>query len=212
MQFYGVLILGDFFDCYAVSQHRKDPRRTRLIAWELGEARKLVRDLDACGFEQKIFIEGNHEWRFDRYLQDFAPALVGLHDKRELFGLTKSWKYVPYMDDEQVGKINATHDLGKAGDGALKDAMASYMDNVVIGHTHLFEMRVRGNARGIPHVGASFGWLGDIKKIDYKHQVKAKRDYVLGFGVGHERGNGVMYVEPVPIVQYTCCVEGRLFY
>jgi hypothetical protein len=61
-------------------------------------------------------------------------------------------------------------------------------------------------------VGAQFGWLGDIKKVDYMHQVKVRRMWSLGFGVGyHDTETGMVYLQPVPIIHYTACVEGKVY-
>ena len=206
----GIVVLGDFFDCYCVSDHRKDARRERSLKKELSEGFRLLRELEALGAEWLIFIEGNHEWRLPRYLDDCAPELRDwVLDKWDLH--FKKWTVVKYMDSVKKGAINYTHDLGKSGPGAVLDALISFGDNAVLGHTHVMEYRVRGDANGIAHVGASFGWLGDREKIDYKHQMKAKRDWVLGFGWGHMRPSGVTYLAPIPLVDYTCVVEGRLF-
>lgn len=43
------------------------------------------------------------------------------------------------------------------------------------------------------------------------YKVKANRDWALGFGMGYLRENGFVYLQPVPIVEYSCVVEGRLF-
>jgi hypothetical protein len=111
-----------------------------------------------------------------------------------------------------LGKLQVTHDLDKAGETAVHDAMASFMDSVVIGHTHLLRYVVKGTAFGVPHLGASFGWLGDVEKIDYRNSVKARRDYVQGFGTFRlDPGSGYIYVTPVPIFGGTCMVEGRLY-
>ena len=56
-----------------------------------------------------------------------------------------------------------------------------------------------------------FGWLGDVRQVDYMFRVKANRDWALGFGVGYVRDNGFVYLQPVPIVEGSCCVEGKLF-
>lgn len=209
-----VVIQGDFFDCYAVSQHRKDPRRRDMIVDEIRQARKMLMIFDGC--EIKIFILGNHEYRVDRYLMDFAPQMYEMlleETGGDLFGLKRSgWKVTPYMESTHVGKLQLTHDLGKAGEPAIHDAMSAYMDNVSIGHTHLFRYVVKGTAFGVPHIGASFGWLGDVDAIDYRHKVKANRDYVQGFGTFRlNPTTGYIYVTPVPIFGDTCCVEGELF-
>jgi hypothetical protein len=91
------------------------------------------------------------------------------------------------------------------------DALSSYQDNIVINHLHRISYMVEGNAKGVPHVAACFGWLGDVRQVDYMFRVKANRDWALGFGVGYVRDNGFVYLQPVPIVENSCCVEGKLF-
>ena len=212
VRFKGCVVLGDWFDCYAVSQHRKDPRRERSIAKELLEARQVLQPFTDYPFKHRTFIEGNHEWRLSRMVIDQAPELYDLIDSQDVFGLAGKWKWVPYMQDIKIGAVNFTHDLGKSGPGALLSALHDYMDNVVIGHTHRFEHRVEGNAKGIPHVAASFGWLGDYRKIDYRHQMKSRRDWVLGFGYGYyDSRTRLVYLHPVPIIDYSVVVDGRLF-
>ena len=209
-----ILVLGDFFDCYAISSYRKDPRREASLQKELNDAMVLMAELSSVPCDERVFWEGNHEWRLPRYLSDHAPELYELLMKDgDPFGLRAGgWKVVPYMRDRRVGQINVTHDLGRAGANALRYAMHDYMDNVIIGHTHMMQFYIEGNAKGIPHVGASFGWLGDINRIDYKHQMKSRKDFVLGFGYAHLRPyNNCVYIHPTPIVKYSCIVEGQLF-
>lgn len=209
-----VVDLGDHFDCYAVSQHRKDPSRRANIREEIELAREMLHIFDDCPY--KYFVEGNHEWRLVRYLMDFAPEVYELllsRTKGDLFGLKEDgWMVTPYMQALTLGKLQVTHDLDKAGEPAIHDAMASFMDNVIIGHTHLLRYVVKGTAFGVPHLGASFGWLGDVEKIDYRHRVKAHRDYVQGFGTFRlDLKTGFIYVTPVPIFGNSCCVEGKIF-
>jgi hypothetical protein len=78
------------------------------------------------------------------------------------------------------------------------------------GNTHRISYMVEGNAKGESHVGASFGWLGDVTKTDYMHKVKANRDWALGFGIGYLRPDGIVHIVPVPIIKYSCIIEGEL--
>lgn len=209
-----VVVQGDFFDCYAVSSHRKDPRRRDAIVDEIRRAQDMLHIFDGCAY--KYFIEGNHEYRLDRYLMDFAPQAYELlleETKDDLFRLRRSgWNVTKYMEATHVGKLQITHDLGKSGEPAIHDAMSSFMDNVSIGHTHLLRYIVKGTAFGVPHIGASFGWLGDVESIDYRHKVKAHRDYVQGFGTFRlNPKNGHIYVTPVPIFGDSCAVEGKIY-
>jgi hypothetical protein len=71
---------------------------------------------------------------------------------------------------------------------------------------------VEGDATGMATVSAQFGHLLDVNATDYMHKVRARKDWALGFGVGYlNPRTGYMYLVPVPIVNYTCCVNGRLY-
>lgn len=165
------------------------------------------------GAEKHDFVEGNHEYRLPRYLQEKAPELADL-DELTIPNLLQldggGWNYVPYREFHKVGKLHVTHETGKAGATAHVSAMNDFQDNVVIGHTHRMGVSYAGNAKGHPHVGAMFGWLGDKSKVDYMHKIKANRDWMLGFGVGYLEPNGIIHLQAVPIINYKVVVEGKL--
>ena len=54
------------------------------------------------------------------------------------------------------------------------------------------------------------GWLGDWRQQNYKHRVRARREWQLGFALGYETKTQ-FYATPVPIVDYACVVEGQRF-
>jgi hypothetical protein len=212
VRFQRCVIGGDFPDFYQVSSHSKEPGVRMEFSDEVEETKKLLRRVESWGFKTLDYIEGNHENRLERYIADRAKEMHGLVTLDKLLRLTEhGWSITKYKNHTTVGKAYCTHDLGKSGDNAVKDALQSYQDNVVINHTHRMNFRVEGNAKGVPHVGASFGWLGDVEKVDYMHRIRANRDWVLGFGVGVVRENGVIHLQPVPIVQYSCMVGLELF-
>lgn len=203
------LLLGDFFDFYAVSAHPKDPERESDLEVELAQGRVLVEELNAIPFQRRVVTLGNHEDRMSRYLMDKAPALWKTFLKKDLMGFKAGrWQIVPYRGDTRLGKLYATHEVGSNGAARVLD---TYQGNVVTGHDHAMNYVVRGNARGETHVSATFGWLGDIDRVDYMHRIKVRRNWVLGFGVGYLRPNGYIHLQPVPLVDYSCVVEGRLF-
>ena len=208
-----LVIMGDFADFYGVSDHNKDPNRARNLEWEVGEVNKALDQLDAIGAKEKKFVAGNHCDRLTRYLQVKAPELFNVVKIPELFKLKeRGWTYTPYKDDTRVGKVYFTHDTGKAGVGAVRSAAQDYQHNVVIGHLHRINYLVEGNARGEPHLAACFGWLGDVKQVDYMHRVKAARDWALGFGEGYmDTESGIVYLKPVTIVNYTAVVGEKLY-
>lgn len=206
------ILLGDFADFYAVSSHDKDPNRALKLDFEIEETKKALAQIKALKAKNNVFIAGNHSDRLERYLKKTAPELYNLLSLEKVFDLKKNgWEYVPYKHSYKLGKINFTHDVGVAGRFAHYKALDAFQHSVVIGHTHRLGYAVEGNAQGEYHVTAMLGWLGDVKEIDYMHKVKALRDWSLGFGIGYlEVKTGIMHIQPIPIVNYSCLVEGEI--
>ncbi len=204
---------GDLADFYSVSAHSKSPDRMTSLKDEVDEVRRVRARFDKLGAERKVFIEGNHEYRLTRYLCDKAPELYGLVGTDELLRLTENgWEYTPYKQYAKIGKVYFTHDTGNSGKYTTARALDAFQHSVAIGHHHQIEYRVEGDAIGKYRVGAQFGWLGDASQADYMHQIKAKRNWSLGFGIGYrDRKTGVVFLVPCPIVHYTTCVEGKLY-
>lgn len=205
--------IGDLLDFYSVSSHSKDPRRAFKLDEEIHEGQKALDALDALGASHKTFIAGNHCDRLQRYLQDKAPELFQFITVPDLLKLAeRGWQYVPYKDDTRLGKVHLTHDVGVAGRNAVFRCLDTYQHSVVTGHTHRLAYVVEGNAVGELKLSAQFGWLGDVNQVDYLHKAKARKDWALGFGIGYiNEKTGLVYLTPIPIVNYTCVVNGQLF-
>lgn len=208
-----IITIGDLGDFYSVSSHSKDPTRALQLPSEVANVNKGLDELDALGAKTKLFVEGNHSDRLRRYLQDKAPELFGVVDIPQLYGLARrGWSYIPYKDDIRVGKLYFTHDVGTAGRYAVYKALDTYHHSIVTGHSHRFSYIVEGNAVGEYKVSAQFGWLGDVTQIDYMHKASAKKNWALGFGVGYlNPRTGIVYLIPVPIVKYSCVVNGKFY-
>jgi UDP-2,3-diacylglucosamine pyrophosphatase LpxH len=209
------IILGDFMDCYSISSHQKNPDVRLLLIDEIASANARLDEIEQrlpTGVE-KHFIQGNHEERLDRYIAQRAPDLFGMVTTPEILNLKKrGWKYTPYRRHVKIGQVYYTHDTGKAGASAHIQAERAFSDNAVIGHTHRMAYTIASNSRGAPHVAAMFGWLGNINAAEYMHQINARRDWTLGFGTGWMvPRTGVTYLQPHPIIDYTCCVDGQFF-
>lgn len=206
-----IAVLGDFADFYCVSSHDKSPEREDQLITEVKAVNVALDQLDAIGAAEKIFVAGNHEDRLDRYLKTKAPELYSLVKAKQLFNLDqRGWKYIPYKSHGRIGKLYLTHDTGTAGAVAHSKALSDFQDNIVIGHTHRMAYSVVGTAKGVPHVGAMFGWLGDVKQVDYMHSVKANRDWALGFGIGYLQPNGNVHLVPMTMVDYSVVLNGKL--
>jgi len=204
-----VVIMGDWIDCLAVSHWSKDPTRVLSLKEEANQAKAY---LDRIKAKRKIYIAGNHEDRLQRYLQEKAPELLWFVDIPGLLDLdAKGWEYVPYKASTTIGKVHLTHDVGSAGRYNVYKALDTFQTSVITAHTHRLAYVVEGDATGSCQVSSQFGWLGDVDQANYMHQVNARRNWALGFGLGyHQRSTGYVYVVPVPIVNYSVAIEGTI--
>ncbi len=208
-----VYVIGDFVDFYAVSSHSKNPVRATSLEVELLAAGECLAELEDLGATNMVYIGGNHEDRLRRYLQDKAPELFGVVNVPEILDLKKrGWDYVPYKNHTKLGKVHFTHDVGSSGRNSVFKCLDTYQHSVVTGHSHRMAYIVEGNAIGEQKLSCQFGWLGDVKHIDYMQEAKVLKDWALGFGVGYlEPKTGYIYLTPVPLISYSCVVNGRLY-
>ena len=208
-----LVCIGDFADFYKVSAHSKDPSRILTFDDELADVNAGLDQLDALHATHKLFIEGNHEDRLRRYLQDKAPELYGVVGADTLFHLKRrQWQYIPYKSDTRLGKLYLTHDVGTAGRYATHRALDVYQHSIITGHTHRMGFVVEGNAVAEFKLSASFGWLGDRAAVDYMQRANVNKNWALGFGVGYlHPASGVAYLTPVPIINYTVVVNGKFY-
>jgi hypothetical protein len=208
-----IIVIGDILDAYPLSVHVKRHRDAATFPEEVEVARGLLAELAELGATTRIVCEGNHEDRLPRYLAREAPALAGMFDMPTLLKLEETgWEWVPYRDHIKRGSMHYTHDVGHYGRYAVYRNLDTYQHSNVTGHTHRLAYIVEGNATGEVKLSASFGWLGRTDTIDYRHQAKVKKDWALGFGVGYEDAQtGHCFWQPVPIVEYRCVVNGKLY-
>ena len=208
-----VIIMGDFADFYAVSSHDKRPDKISQLADEASQVIEKLQEVKKLGAKNNVYVSGNHEDRLPRYLMQKAPELYKTMTIQSVLALKENgFTYVPYKDDYQIGKLYVTHDTGKAGVNAHKQALDTYNANIVIGHTHRMGYVILGDAKNDKRVGAMFGWLGDVKHAEYMHNINIRKDWTHGFGIGYlNKRTGAVYLTPVPIVKYTCVVEGKLY-
>lgn len=202
-----LISMGDIADCLSISTFGKDPTREKTFDAEVDDVREGLRELEGLA-GRLIFIEGNHEDRLRRYLQEKAPELFAFINTQKLFEL-QHWEFVPYKSSIQIGKLWCTHDVGSVGRYAVFRAADTFQHPVVVSHTHRMCYIVEGNATGEHAPAASFGWMGDVEQLDYMHKVKAKRDWTLGFGTGYMGNEGEVHLQAHPIVNgKSVVVEG----
>lgn len=208
-----IAAIGDLGDFFSISRFAKDPTRALQLDKEIEAVNGELDILDALGAKRKLFVEGNHEDRLLRYLQEKAPELFSFISVDKLLHLSdRGWELTPYKSSTKIGKMYLTHDVGSSGKYSIYRCLEAFQHSVISGHTHRFAYLVEGNAAGEHMLSAQFGWLGDVEKVDYMHKIQAKRNWSLGFGIGYlEPSTEHVYVVPVPLVEYSCVINGKLY-
>lgn len=161
-----LVILGDFGDFYAVNSHGKHPEAQQLLTKEVDEINQRLDLIDAllpnC---KKVFIEGNHEYRLERYICNNAPALFGVTSIEFLFqfNVRPNWTYIPYSK-RQMYNVLGTNLIARHEPLSMSSPKASLknsMCNLVYGHKHVIEECWAVSMDGRRMVNFSPGWLGD---------------------------------------------------
>ena len=212
VKFDNMVALGDFINMGSLSSHHKRlPELAMRLLDETDAANDALDQLDKFDVRRKIYIRGNHEDWMDQFLAN-NPALIGsLSLEQSLKLKERGWQDVPYRSETKIGKLWLTHDLDNCGVNAHRQAMNKLGASSVIGHTHRMGYEVRGRITGKPMVSAMFGWLGDANKITYRSRGSVTHEHALGFGVGLKEPNGVVHLEPCPIVNGSVKVFGKIY-
>jgi len=188
-----IVVLGDTLDFAPLSFHQRT-RKVHSLREEIDGGRAFFRALEQIGAPNLVLTLGNHEFRLDRYIHGHAPAIADLDGMSvdAMLGLSANgWRVIQYHDGIKIGGTYYTHEVGHCGIHAVRTSGDRMASPIVIGHVHSLtgvEMHsIDGEARG----AWSFGWLGDMDHIDYRHRDKARRDWPHAVGVvyGDEHNN-----------------------
>jgi hypothetical protein len=211
-----VVCLGDFADFAAVSSHPKDPARLLPFDQEVTSVNRALDQLDgACKagkVTSKDYVEGNHETRLARFVLKIAPELRTFVDWRDMLHLDKRrWTLTAYKESLQIGELRISHDFGRAGVNAAREACRDMGHSVAFGHTHRMQVHYQGQLDGSRHVGATLGWLGDPEAIDYRHKDAVRRDSIHGFGTVSLLDSGLFWLQAIPIINGRAVVDGEVY-
>lgn len=204
-----LVILGDGGDCYKASDHDKDPARRLMFFEEMQIWNKMLDAVGNLGAKDVRYMEGNHEYWFTKLIMR-NPQFYGLISMPKILKIDeRRWQYFPYRQHSSIGKLRVVHDEGFCGKYAVHQTVSAMKANVAFGHTHRLGYVVDSTLLGESHVGVSFGWLGDYASATYA-PVSRKLGWHHGFGVGYVCRDGTVFVQPVPIVDGKCVIEGKL--
>lgn len=216
-----VLVQGDFGDFYSVMSHMRDPQHVgMLLEEEVLTVNRMLNRIDS-EFPRaiKYFTQGNHEYRFERYIQTKAPELFGMVSVDKLFQMhrRKRWRWVPYGPEQRVriGKSNlyARHEPLGGGENSARLTVKKGLCSMTFGHTHRIDMAQVTSFNGETHYSFSCGWLGDKEKYpEVFGYVKGIAQWAAGFGlVWIDEDTGEFWPHIIPILDDSCVVFGKRF-
>lgn len=212
-----IVILGDYADFYAVTSHQKDPRVLQMLIDEVEDVLKGLDQLDELFPDvKKVFIEGNHEHRLERYLSEKAPALFGITSTEHLLKINQrpNWTFHKYSPN-QLYAIGGTKLFVKhepPGSSAKLSATKA-ISNIVYGHIHRIEESHIVSIEGVNYVAFSVGWLGDKRNDKIFGYVKGHHQWQMGFGLTFiDTSTNYFYNQTAHILEnYSCVVAGKLY-
>ena len=213
-----IVILGDYADIYALNAHGgKNPTLPTTLIEEIEDVNSGLDELDKLFPKaKKIYIQGNHEYRFERYIFDKCPELFGVTEFRNLIKIDQriNWKYIPYGPNQQY-KVGGSYLIARHEPlaSSAKATASRALCSLVYGHIHRIEESHLVGLKDDNHVCFSVGWLGDKRNDKVFSYVKGHHQWQLGFGLVYVREETkYFYHNKVHIMDdYTCVVNGKLY-
>lgn len=207
-----LIVLGDSLDFYQLSKFDKDPLRKTTVSSDVQEFRHVLHKLDAaCPLKtEKVFLEGNHEHRLQKWIWSNATELGSMIPSLEAYCGFKSlgWRFFKYGDFYRLGDVLFMHG-DRCGMNVSMNMLRKYGTSVVHGHDHGAAIRYFANA--VDRMWAmNCGHLSDMNQQEYLYGGVA--DWTTGFGLV-EYSNDLQTAHPsfVPIINGKCHVWGQLY-
>lgn len=201
---HGIVLNGDWIDCYAISTFDKNPDHAD---WTLKTERDIAQEYmeQWQGIEEKHWIAGNHEDRWRRIAWK-NPTLKGMLKTLPEFLEVKKYgfQWREYGECLMLGKLTVTHgDFVRKHSGASGMATFERMGtSVLVGHTHRMGVYYRTDVRGM-HGAWENGCLCSLNP-EYEHFP----NWQQGFSVVNVFPRGMFSVQQIPIINRQLLIYG----
>lgn len=200
----GVVLAGDFLDLYSLSSHNSNilaDLQGVSLSEEYEKSLPLIEDITSvvphgC---RLVYMYGNHEDRYWRYLRQGDNAKLGEALKSPVEGLQLEKHGYEIIQDYKNGcfeitsKLSIIHGLWTPVHPAKKHVDAMHR-SVIFGHTHRFNSYHDGK-----HVGHNIGWLGDPSNKAFGYVSRWQIDsWVQGFAIVYVSSQD-FWIDAIPI-------------
>lgn len=164
----GILINGDLIDFYGLSRFMKDPRK-RSVAHELKATNEFFDVL--CSFGSKVFFKlGNHDERFEHYMMQKAPELLGIAEFELNYLLKCKERGIEVIGEKRIVRANSLniihgHEFGQSVFSPVNIARGLYLRGKVSamqGHNHAVSEHTEPNMNGEITTTWSLGCLCEL--------------------------------------------------
>ncbi len=198
-----LFLMGDIVDCYSVSRFDKDPKRRLTLQGEVDATQDTLAVIrKAVGAACKVYyVEGNHEYRLERYLWSKAPELGTLRELsvEALLGLSElGITYVSKGKMEYHGFIvKHGHVIRKWAGYSAHAELEKNGKSGASGHTHRLAQIFRTDLTGV-HTWIETGCLCDLEP-EYMEGQQADWQHGLAYGMFRKQDKRFA-IHAVPIV------------
>lgn len=175
-----IVFTGDNLDFAGFSSFLKHPSLLHLANAAVQRLYEFLYAVRAgCPNARIIYIEGNHEFRAKRYLQERAPEFVGLcrgGSKQEVTAVDYLLRLdelnIEYVGDYGthiwIGNIRALHGelLGKNGGETAAKMLIEYVESSFCGHNHRLELAFKTRTTLGKRVFTFAATCGTLARVD----------------------------------------------
>lgn len=204
-----LIVLGDSLDFYQLSKFDKNPLRKTSVSDDVSDFRDVLYQLDgACPLQAtKVFLEGNHEHRLQKWIWANATELGKMIPSLEAYCGFKDlgWRFYKYGDFYRLGDVLYMHG-DRCGLNVTLNMIRKYGCSVVHGHDHGAAIRWFANAVG-RMFALNCGHLSDMTQQEYLYGGVA--DWTQGFGlVEYSDDYKIAVPHFIPIIDDKAIVRG----
>jgi hypothetical protein len=191
-------ILGDLADAFGFGLHPKLPDMASVketIKDEIYQCHKLLDRFDSLGAKKKVYIEGNHEQRAQRYMMKNCPELFEegyLRDKLKIDERGYDWVKFSRGNKGGTGQLHrildcelyARHRPYSGGKNIAHANMDKKHISLVNGDTHRVQRVIRKRGDGKYIECLSLGCLIDFNSEVFSYM--DTDDWAQGFGIVYQ--------------------------
>lgn len=201
-QIVGLVLAGDFLDMNSLSSHDKGrkPLPGVTLDWEYAESEVLLSSLldPLASNIEKVYIFGNHEDRYHRYMSDIDNSKLGSSLEGPISGLKLVDKGFHIYENWKEDYITLGHHL-QVSHGeffnvhSAKKHIDTYRKSVLYYHTHRVQQYIEGAVGGY-----NGGSMADFNAPVFGYASRAmKNSWLNGFNAVHIDEQGFYHIQQI---------------